>query len=70
MEEHISHAPSRIDVSHQEEDDDMAGTKPTLPTAEPDNPQANVDAHTEETGTKLEHNTMDQEITALVDDMT
>jgi hypothetical protein len=70
MEEHISHAPPQMDASHQEEAYVMAGTKPTLQTAEPDNPQANVDPKTEGTGTKLQHNPMDQETTALVDDMT
>jgi hypothetical protein len=69
-EEHISHAPSRKDASQQEEDYDMVGTRTTLPTAEPDNPHANVDAQLEEIVTNLQHNPMDQETTALVDDMT
>jgi hypothetical protein len=60
MAEHISHALSRMDASHRDEDYDMAGKIPTLPTEEPDNPQANVDPHTEETGTKLQHNLMAQ----------
>jgi hypothetical protein len=56
-----------MDASQQEENYDMAGTKPTLPTAEPDNPQAYVDPQTEGTGTKLQHNPIYQETAALVD---
>jgi hypothetical protein len=48
----------------------MVGTKSTLPTAELDNPQPNVDTQSKETGTKLQHNPMDEEITALIDDVT
>jgi hypothetical protein len=48
----------------------MRVKKTTIPTAEPDDPKPNVDPQTEETGTKLQHNPMDQETAALVDDMT